>query len=113
MPDNKSKKFKKDIEYRIHRIKRFGNKYGWALLSDDNNIFQFESVHNWGFITSSKVIMNINYINLEVETILNHPQKGDTQLIRKGEFSMKLIEKIFRNPRVHMPHKIKGEYVVK
>lgn len=118
MADSKARKFKTDIEYRIHRLKLLADKYGWKLLSEHKisapkNIFEFESVHNWGFITDSKVLMRINYFSLEVETFLNHPSKGETQLRRKGEFSMNLIEKIFRNPRVHMPSQIKGVYVQK
>lgn len=118
MANNKAQKFKLDIEYRIHRLKLFADKYGWKLLSESKisepkNVFEFESIHNWGLITDSKVFMRINYFSLEVETFLNHPKRGQTQLRRKGEFTMNLIEKIFRNPRAHMPHVIKGQYVSK
>lgn len=111
MGKNKNKKFKTDVEYRVYRLKRFGNIYGWRLTAEDRETLEFESVHNWGFITDSKVVMKIKYLIPAIETSLHHPKKGNTTLMREGEFSMKLIENVFRNPRTHMPDIIKSQYV--
>lgn len=110
MINNNEKRFKQDIDYRNYRIKHFGKKHGWKLISETPLFLEFGILHIHG---TPEVILKINYITFEIETNLNHPKRGITRLIRKGEFSMKLIEKIFRNPRVHMPNKIKGEYVSK
>lgn len=40
-----------------------------------------------------------------VQTAINHPKKGKTQLNRKG-VTMELLEKIFENPRIHTYGKI-------
>lgn len=111
MPCKSRKKFKTDLEYRIYRIRRFGNKFGWKFISESNNVIEFLSVHNWGYITNSTVTMKINYITFEIQTSLNHPKKGNTHLIRKGDFTMDLVEKIFRNPRTHMPETITSKYL--
>lgn len=108
MSDNPSKKFKEDIEYRIYRIKHFARKHGWKLINETTGILEFDILHAYG---NPKVIMTINYMAFEIETILNHPKRGITKLIRKGEFSMKIMERIFINPRAHMPDRIKGHYI--
>lgn len=101
---NKSKQFLIDVEYRVHRIKHFAKKYGWHLKSDNREVFTF--------ISSDYAILKIDYWKMKIETSLSHPLWGDTVLIRKGDFTQKIIESIFRNPRAHMPvKKVKSEYV--
>jgi hypothetical protein len=47
--------------------------------------------------------------NFTVQTSLNHPKKGKTQLNRKF-VSMNLLEKIFENPRVHTHRKVRSYF---
>ena len=96
-------KFTDDYDYRLYRIKHYGKKYGWAIHLETPELIVF---------TNKECTMTINVKNLTIETELNHPKKGETKLLRKGNFTMKLIEKIFRNPRVHTPDTIKTNYVV-
>lgn len=101
---NKSKLFLTDVYFRIHRIRHFAKKHQWILKSDNREVFTF--------INHEYAILKIDYWNMKIETTLSHPTWGETVLIRKGDFSQKIIESIFRNPRKHMPiKKIKSEYV--
>lgn len=104
MPKNNSKKFIEDLEYRIYRIKHFGKKYGWNILMSIDELIIFTN-------KDLSITISINAKTLMIETELNHPKKGETKLMRKGSFTMKLIEKIFRNPRVHTPNNIKTDYI--
>lgn len=97
----------KNIHY--YRIKHLAQKYGWQLLKETSDTLVFRRTE-MGYIEPSVVTLRINFIKMEIQTILYHPKKGDTQLNRHGAFSMNLIEKIFRNPRVHTPVNIKTEY---
>lgn len=100
---NKNKRFLKDYAYRKYRIEHFAKKYGWKFLTEEK-----------GMIFGNKeVLLRIDAVNLTIETELVHPHKGETKLIRKGEFTMLLVEKIFRNPRVHMPEDIQSTYLKK
>lgn len=85
----------------IPRLKHLGKKYGWKLLCETADALIFQKMF---------VVLKISLSEMEIETMLNHPKKGYTLLNRKGAFSMNLIEKIFRNPRVHTPKNIKAEY---
>lgn len=98
---NKNIRFKEDYQYRLYRIKHFGKKYGWKFLSDmDGLIFG-----------NNEAILKIDVVNLVIETDLIHPKKGETKLRRHGDFNQNLIERIFRNPRAHMPPEITSEYL--
>lgn len=103
MASNKEKKFKQDIEYRIYRILHLGKKYGWEIKKHDIEKLEFQDKEG--------CILNINYKYLKVATALNHPKWGSTVMVRDGELSQKNIESIFRNPRSHMPAKIKSQYL--
>lgn len=114
MPDNKEQKFKHDLQYRIHRIKRFGEKHGWKLFVHGKEVLEYVGIFNWKKISNCAVILKINFITFEIETTLTHPKKGKTTLVRRGEFNMALIESIFRNPRTHTPEdKVHGQYIRK
>lgn len=103
IPENKNKRFCEDLEYRIYRIKHLGKKYGWKFLSEiDELVFG-----------NSEAILSIDPIKLTIETQLIHPKKGETKLIRSGDFTQNLIERIFRNPRAHMPAQITSQYLPK
>lgn len=100
---NNSKKFIEDLEYRLYRIKHYGKKHNWSTLMECDNIIMFEN--------TEKTILTINAKTMTIETELNHPKKGETKLLRKGDFTMKMMEKIFRNPRVHTPDNIETNYI--
>lgn len=103
MSKSKEQFFQTDIEYRMYRLRHFSQKHGWALANDDGETFKF--------ISKGYAILKINYLNLNIETSLSHPEWGNTILIRKGDFTQKIIEAIFRNPRAHMDiSKVKSEY---
>lgn len=100
---NKNIRFKEDYDYRVYRIKHFGKKYGWRFLSEiDGLIFG-----------NKEVMLRIDPKKLTIETELIHPKKGETKLVREGEFTMNLVEKIFRNPRAHTPEGIDSQYLPK
>lgn len=105
MSSSKEKLFKTDIRYRIYRIWHLAKKYKWDFKKDDGEKLEF--------INTDGCTLNINYFYLKVATSLEHPKWGSTVLIRKGELTQKIIESIFRNPRAHMPAKIRSEYVSK
>jgi len=86
-----------------YRIKHLARKYGWKLLSEIDDTLIFQKIF---------MVLKINFskTGIEIETWLEHPKKGTTQLSRSGSFSINLIEKIFRNPRIHTPENIKTEY---
>lgn len=104
MPNNIEKKFKYDISYRETRIIHFGNKYDWFHMEHGN------PVHILKF-ANKEAILTIDVLKLTVHTELIHPKKGETKLIRSGNFTSKLIERIFDNPRAHMPPNIISEYL--
>lgn len=96
--------FKTDRDYRLHRIKHFAKKYRWTLINELDECFKF--------VNRQYAILKINHWDLNIETSLSHPVWGNTVLLRKGDFTMKTIESIFRNPRQHMqPGKIKSHYL--
>jgi len=103
MSKTKERQFQNDIEYRTYRIMHFAEKHGWQLISDQAKIFRFQN--------KDSAILEINYFSLDVQTQLKHPRWGDTNLLRKGKLTMKLIEAIFRNPREHMPKDVKSQYL--
>lgn len=108
MAENKEKRFKLDITYRIFRIKHLGKKHGWKLMNETEQHLCF---YLMDANRAPKVILTIDYLTFDIETILKHPVKGPTKLIRQGDFTMAMIEKIFTNPRAHTPGKIKTEYL--
>lgn len=99
---NKEQLFKTDISYRTYRILHLAHKYGWKLLKDDREKFEFEDKEG--------TLLHVNYAHLHFTTVLEHPKWGKTILTRRGNLTQKLCENIFRNPRAHMPKKIKSEY---
>lgn len=105
MSKSKERQFQSDIHYRIYRIQHFARKHGWELIKDESKTFEFKS--------KDGAILIINYSSLDVQTSLTHPRWGNTNLLRKGKLTMKLIEAIFRNPRQHMPAQVKSEYLSK
>lgn len=100
---NKEKRFKEDIQYRAYRILHMAKKYGWMIQSNDGEKCEFKNKEN--------CTLHVNYVYLKVATALNHPKWGNTVLERTGELTQSIVESIFRNPRAHMPKKVKSEYL--
>ena len=101
MAINKNQRFKEDYDYRLYRIKHYGKKYGWNFLSETTVLV----------FNNKEAILTINPKELTIETELKHPVKGETKLLRQGNFTMNMIEAIFRNPRTHTPDQIRSQYL--
>lgn len=72
-------------------------QYDWKLHDIQKNIGMISFVK---IIGSDPARINIYTTKMTVATCINHPRKGKTQLFRK-KVSIELMEKIFKNPRVH------------
>lgn len=103
MACSKEKQFRQDMQYRIYRILHLAKKHGWELKKNSSDKLEFQD--------KDGAILNIDYTHLKVATALNHPKWGNTVLIRDGDLSQKNIESIFRDPRAHMPAKVKSKYI--
>jgi hypothetical protein len=106
----KSKSFKEDLEYRIYCLKHLGKKYGWRIIRESGNDIEFENIIHDSHQAVS-VNMKITFEPIEIETQLEHPIKGETTLLRKGDISVKDMEQVFRNPRSHTAERIKTRCV--
>lgn len=106
----KSKEFKEDKEYRLYCLKHFGKKYGWRFIKESENSIEYENI-----IFDDKQAANVNLkITIEpitIETTLTHPFKGETILLREGNLSMNMVEKIFNNPRKHTYKEVRSKYL--
>ena len=78
---------------KINEIKKMAYNLGWEGLCHQKNIYMI------AFKRGSERV-NIYYSKMTVGTCVTHPTKGRTQLFRK-KVSMKQLEKILDNPRVH------------
>lgn len=92
------------MNFNINRLLHLGNKYGWATKSHQN--FKILFTDNKGNF------IEVDYNNKVIITILMHPKWKKTVLKRTGSFTNKILESIFRNPRVHTPPNIKSEYLI-
>lgn len=79
------------------KARALAKKHGWTFLGYQENI-QMISFHK--IIDASFARINIYLTKMTVATALNHPKHGKTQLYRK-HVDFKLLERIFKNPRVH------------
>lgn len=104
MSQSANKQFNEDIIYRVARIEHLAKKHGWKLKKKDEASLEFKS-------ENPEVEMYVDYVHLTIRTKLIHPKKGKSLLERTGELTQKLIEKIFRNPRAHMPNSIKSTHL--
>lgn len=105
MPCNKEKQFDSDMKYRIYRILHLAKKYSWTLQNSDGE--------KYDFFNKQKSTITIYASDLKVVTSVNHPTRGWTTLKREGKMNQRIIEMIFRNPRVHI-HKnmqVQSSYV--
>ena len=79
------------------KIIHLGKKHGWYFYDHQKNLcmLSFTKVKD-----SLNMRINVYYSKMIVATCINHPKIGKSQLFRK-KVSIKLLEKIFINPRVH------------
>jgi hypothetical protein len=65
---------------------------GWKLLKQPNNfMLRFKK---------GACMLDVWYTRMTVGTYLNHPKQGKTQLFKRN-VSLKLLDKLFKNPRLH------------
>jgi len=81
----------------VSKLKTMAASHGWDFLDHQESI---------GLVSFSKLIddykarVNIYCTKMTVATCIKHPKSGKTQMFRKRVTS-ELMEKIFKNPRVH------------
>ncbi len=78
---------------RVKKIQAIAKKYGWREIDHQVNTYML----SFGNVNDR---INVYYSKMTVGTCLDHPKKGKTQLYRK-KVGQLLLEKIFKNPRVH------------
>lgn len=93
-----------NLASRLDMVLKMAEQYQWIHVSK----------HDWCFVfVNTEKTMGVNvYWNSKndlftVQTWMNHPKKGKTQLNRK-DVSIGLLGEIFKNPRIHTK---KGYYL--
>jgi len=84
----------------INHIIELGINYDWDRIHT-SNLYMIS-------FRKDKMRINIYTTTMTIATALAHPTKGKTQLYRRN-VDLKIIEKIFKNPRVHTK---KGYYTL-
>jgi len=82
---------------KIKELKALAKKHGWEFHDHQENIGMVSFVK---VLSGDPARINIYMTKMTVATCINHPKSGKTQLFRK-KVEPKLMEKIFKNPRVH------------
>lgn len=86
----------------LERIKKLAEKHEWKEWAFQPNE-RMISFCRWTLDTDDRLIsqrINCFYTTMTVATIITHPKKGKTQLFRRN-ISLKELEEIFIDPRVH------------
>jgi len=78
----------------LNLIKDIAKKYEYIEIDHQENIYMISFKKN-------DIRINVYYSKMTIATCINHPKKGKTQLFRRGVWDIKLVENIFKNPRVH------------
>lgn len=81
------------LERFLPDIKKLAKKHKWEELEHQENICLIS-------YKKGDDRINVYYSRMTVGTAINHPKKGKTQLFRK-HVEIKLLEKLFINPRTH------------
>ena len=81
------------IQALLEQVSLLARVYGWYRVktSPFSGLISFKR---------KGVRLNIWYEKMTVGTCLEHPKLGATQLFRRN-VSMRLLEEIFNNPRIH------------
>ena len=87
-------------------IKKMARRFKYKRFSNYNrHQLTFKHHREWG---CGPVIVNINVATREIITSLKHPKFLDTSHLKRRIVNNYLMERIFRNPRVHTG---KGRFV--
>lgn len=104
------------VEFHIvkQKICSIAGGHGWKHLKTQEWCMNFDKIVDAdrqviNVFWDKKVAMGLSEPYFTVQTALNHPKKGKDQLNRKN-VSIRLLEKIFENPRVHTHGKIKAYF---
>jgi len=71
--------------------------HGWVLIDNQQNIGMCSYSKEYN---GEAARVNVYRSKMTVTTALKHPKRGKNQLHRKN-VSSELLEKIFKNPRIH------------
>ncbi len=82
-----------DIKSNLAMIMLYANQHKWDCIA-----FYAASYHI--LLRRKKVTMNVYLSTMTIQTVMNHPSKGRTQLNRRN-LSIQQLEQLFINPRVH------------
>lgn len=72
-------------------------------VAKNNGYKQIDHQENIKMVSFSKdnIRINVYYTKMTIATCIKHPKQGRTQLFRRGVWDIKLLDKIFKNPRIH------------
>jgi hypothetical protein len=77
----------------LEEIKLLADIHGWEFKKWQEDIKMLSYIKD-------DMRINIYTTTMTIATCLDHPKQGKTQLFRK-HVDPKLMEKIFKNPRIH------------
>ncbi len=75
------------------QVNKIAEDKGWKMITWQEDIAMAS-------FYKEKMRVNVYLTTMSVATSLDHPKKGKTQLFRK-KVNLKLLTRIFENPRVH------------
>jgi len=78
-------------------VSTIAERYGWNLIDNQKNICMCSYSKTIG---DAKARINVYRSKMTVTTYMHHPKRGKNQLFRKA-VSAELLDKIFKNPRIH------------
>lgn len=79
---------------KLKEVRKIAAKFAWHEIAHQADIYMVS------FTCAPGVRINVYYSKMTVATCVNHPKKGKTQLFRK-HVTFAMLEKIFKNPRLH------------
>ena len=89
-----------NVRANLLQIDVLAKKHGWTIIKYHPNNYVLNLVRE-------NVKMNVYLSTMAIQTAMNHPRAGKTQLNRKN-LTKKELERIFISPRVHTN---KGYYI--
>ncbi len=78
----------------LNCLHKYATQHGWEVFFHDTNTYMV----SW---RKNKQRINVYLSKMTFVTAIDHPRQGKTQLYRRQIRDEDLIEKIFKNPRVH------------
>lgn len=80
---------------RVKVIRLVAEAYGWREVHHRPDQYMLR------FKRGKDDIVDVWYSKMTVGTVITHPRVGRKQLFRKHVTNVKLLKKIFANPRLH------------